>query len=94
VNAPPQSQFLVRDGLQYAALAKCENGANPAICVELSVVMSWRLTLTAVAWTSPTETRTKRDNNRTMTPGGKEAMQIQHGTNTRAYVPASLQPEG
>jgi hypothetical protein len=40
VNAPPQSQFLVKDELQYAALAKCVNGANPAICVELSVVMS------------------------------------------------------
>ena len=39
-NVPPQVQLLVNDGLQYAALAKCVNGANPAICVELSVVIS------------------------------------------------------
>jgi hypothetical protein len=95
VTAPPQSQFFVNDGLQYAALAKCVNGANPAICVELSVVMSRRLTLTAAAWTSSTEARAKRDKNRTITPGGKKAIYMQHGINARAYVPVtgSLQPE-
>ena len=40
MNAPPQLQFIVDDGSQYAALAKYVNGAKSAISVELSGVMS------------------------------------------------------
>ena len=66
MNAPPQLHVLVVDGLQYAALAKCVNGANESICEELSVVMAWRLTVTAVARTSTTEAREKRGGNQNM----------------------------
>lgn len=38
VNAPPQLQFLVVDGWQYAVLAKYVNGANSLIWVRLRVV--------------------------------------------------------
>jgi hypothetical protein len=37
-NAPPQVQFMVVDGWQYAVLAKCVNGANSSIWVGLRVV--------------------------------------------------------
>jgi hypothetical protein len=39
-DTPPQLQFPVVEGLQYAALAKFVNGANASICVELSVVIA------------------------------------------------------
>jgi hypothetical protein len=39
-NAPPQLQFIVVDGLQYAALAKYVNGANSLICVGLRAVIA------------------------------------------------------
>jgi hypothetical protein len=39
-DTPPQVQFPVVEGLQYAALAKFVNGANASICVELSVVIA------------------------------------------------------
>lgn len=47
----------------------------------------------AVARTSSTEAKAKRDNNRTMVPGGKEGIYIQYGMNAGAYVPVSLQIE-
>jgi len=35
-DAPPQLQFIVVEGLQYAVLAKWVNGAYDAIWLELS----------------------------------------------------------
>ena len=37
----PQVQLIVIDGLQYAVLAKCVNGANVLTIAELSVVISF-----------------------------------------------------
>ena len=40
MNALPHVQFIVFDGSQYAALAKCVNGAKVSICAELSGVIA------------------------------------------------------
>jgi hypothetical protein len=39
-DTPPHVQFIVVEGLQYAVLAKCVNGANASICVELREVIA------------------------------------------------------
>jgi len=38
-DAPPQLQFIVVEGLQYAVLAKCVNGAYDEIWLEPSGVI-------------------------------------------------------
>jgi hypothetical protein len=40
IDTPPQLQLIVNEGLQYAVLAKCVNGVNASISVELSVVIA------------------------------------------------------
>jgi hypothetical protein len=40
IDAQPQFQFIVVEEWQYAALAKCVNGANASIWAELSVVIA------------------------------------------------------
>jgi hypothetical protein len=63
-NAPPQLQLIVVDGLQYAVLAKCVNGARASICAVLSVVIDCRLTVEAR--TSPMDARRKMVGSQTM----------------------------